>query len=217
MLVGSDERPHLLAFLLQQSGHAAHAGRFGLLDARGHETQRDIDAVRSEERVVGKVTGVQTCALPIYVPTCWPFSCSRVATRHTPGALDCLTRAATRLSEILTLFRILPTLCRTLVAISAIPAWRDAVISCLWTRSSSRSDSLRSVVSWITATAPRIWPSGPINRRALDRVVRGVAARGTITSSRLLMVSPRRARARGWSASLTGVTPSARYTSAARR
>ena len=67
--------------------------------------------------------------------------------RETPGALDCLTRSATRLAEMLTLFRMLPTLCSTLVATSAMPAWREAVISCLCTRSSSSSDRLRSVVS----------------------------------------------------------------------
>ena len=56
----------------------------------------------------------------------------------------------------------------------------------------------------------QVWPSGPINRRALDKVVRGAPSWGMTMSSRLLMVSPRSARAKGPSLAGTGVAPSMR-------
>ena len=64
-----------------------------------------------------------------------------------PGLWTVLTRSVTRLAEILTLFKMLPTLCSTLVATSAMPAWREAIMSCLCTRSSSSADSLRALMS----------------------------------------------------------------------
>ena len=77
------------------------------------------------------------------------------------GGLDFLMRSQTRLAETLTLLRTLPTLCSTLVATSAMPAWREATSSCLCTRSSSSSASRRSVMSSTTARAPSDSPAGP--------------------------------------------------------
>ena len=59
------------------------------------------------------------------------------ATRASPAHFDFLMRSDTRLAETLTLFSTLPTLCRTFVATSAMPACREATSSCLCTRSSS--------------------------------------------------------------------------------
>ena len=54
--------------------------------------------------------------------------------------------------ETLTLLRTFPTLCRTLVATSAMPACREASINCLCSFSSCPSDLLRSVMSSTVST-----------------------------------------------------------------
>ena len=145
--------------------------------------------------------------------------CSGAAPRGAirPRALDCLTRSATRFADMLTLFRMLPTLCRTLVATSAMPASRDAVISSLCTRSSSISWRLafRGVLDHGDG-AERLavragQPAGARQRRARRASLRhddefeiadGLAAQS--------------ASQREIARSATGVTPSMRQTSAVR-
>ena len=60
--------------------------------------------------------------------------------------------------ETLTLFSTLPTLWRTLVATSDIPAWRETSKSCLCASSSLASASLRAVMSRPMPISPTIFP-----------------------------------------------------------
>src|SRR5207244_10973773 len=80
------------------------------------------------------VTGVQTCALPI-------------STRPSPAARERFRLSPTRFAETLTLLSTLPTLCRTLVATSAMPACLEASRSCCCRMSSRCSAAIRSVTS----------------------------------------------------------------------
>src|SRR5439155_26515795 len=70
------------------------------------------------------------------------------ATRESVAPLDLLRWSATRVEETLTLLSTLPTLWSTLVATSAIPAWRDATSSSLCVLSICTSILLRWSISW---------------------------------------------------------------------
>jgi hypothetical protein len=105
-----------------------------------------------ERELFGQLREIRGQVLAAFVgrdelPKSAAFSCSSAATLPSPAALGFLTLSVTSVAEMLTLFSTLPMLCSTLVAISAMPAWREASRNCCCSTRSRSSASTRSVMS----------------------------------------------------------------------
>jgi hypothetical protein len=83
-------------------------------------------------------------------------------------ALDRWTFSIKRVVETFTLLSTLPTLCRTFVAISAMPARREASMSCRCFRSISSSASFKAVKTLEMPKAPTTAPSLTVEEDEID-------------------------------------------------